>query len=156
AISFSPSNQIAKLFPADILDAKHGLAEFADIAPIAGTSLAKGLTPMDFKWWARTNDWRMLIATQSHRLKHGGRARELLRYIPPHGYIAADKLPEQYRTVFFEIPLSKGRLWVCDLDLEASIGIDPAARIFAENLLRAAADPGSTKNLPHVLSHDEL
>lgn len=156
AIAFSPSNQIVKLFAADILDAKSGTAEFADLAPIAGTPLAEGLRPMDIKWWGRTNDWRMAIGTQSHRLNPGGHGRELLRYIPPHGYIAADKVPEQYRTVFFEIPLGKGRLWICDLDLEASVSADPAARLFAENLLHAAADPGSTKNLPRVLSHEEL
>jgi hypothetical protein len=156
AIAFSPSNQIVKLFPADILDAKIGTAEFADMAPIAGTRLAEGLRPMDIKWWGRANDWRMAIATQSHRLRAGGRARELLRYIPPHGYIAEDKVPEQYRTVLFEIPLGKGRLWICDLDLEASVSVDPVARLFAENLIRAAADPSSTKNLPRVLSHEEL
>src|SRR5205814_1985093 len=32
AIVFSPSNQIAKLFPEDILDVKSGMSEFADMA----------------------------------------------------------------------------------------------------------------------------
>jgi hypothetical protein len=56
----------------------------------------------------------------------------------------------------FEIPLGKGRLWVCDLDLEASVSVDPLAQQFAMNLLRAAADPASTANLPHLPSHEEL
>jgi hypothetical protein len=58
-------------------------------------------------------------------------------------------------TVLFEIPLGKGRIWVCDLDLEESVSIDPAARVLAKNLLRAAVDPDSTKRLPVVPSHRE-
>jgi len=111
---------------------------------------------MDLKWWARTNDSRLFIASQSHRLKPTGHARELRRYIPPHSYITADKLPEQYRTVLFEIPLGKGRLWICDLDLFECLSIDPAARLFADNLFRAAADPSSTASLPKLLSHEQL
>ena len=67
-----------------------------------------------------------------------GPARELIRYIPPHGYMALDKLPEQHWTVMWELRLGRGRLWVCDLDLEQCAGIDPAARLFAENLFKAA------------------
>jgi hypothetical protein len=85
-----------------------------------------------------------------------GNARELLRYVPPHSYISADKVPEQIRTVLFEIPIGKGRLWVCDLALDSAVPIDPAARLFAENLYRAAADPDSTKNLKPMPSHEEL
>jgi hypothetical protein len=59
-------------------------------------------------------------------------------------------------TVLFEIPLGKGRVWVCDFDLEESIAVDPAARIFAENLLNAAADPNSTKNLIKMPTHEEM
>jgi len=55
-----------------------------------------------------------------------------------------------------EIPLGKGRLWICDLDIEASSDVDPAARIFADNLYKAAADPDSTKDLKPVPSHEEL
>ena len=111
---------------------------------------------MDLKWWGRKDDWRVFVANASHRLKAGGKARELIRYIPPHGYIPAEKVKEQYRTVLFEIPLGKGRLWVCDLDLEASVSVDPLAQQFAMNLLRAAADPHSTDKLPHLPSHEEL
>src|SRR5262249_56413243 len=104
----------------------------------------------------RTNDSRLFVASQSHRLKSTGHARELLRYIPPHSYISADKLPEQYRTVLFEIPLGKGRLWICDLDLFECLSTDPAARLFADNLFRAPADPSSTDNLPNLLPHEAL
>jgi hypothetical protein len=155
-IVLSPSDEILKLFPDDILDSKPGEAEFADWSLIAGTKLVENLQPMDLKWWARTNDSRLFIASQSHRLKPTGHARELLRYIPPHSYISADKLPEQYRTVLFEIPLGKGRLWICDLDIFECLSIDPAARLFADNLFRAAADPSSTANLPKLLSHEQL
>lgn len=58
-------------------------------------------------------------------------------------------------TVLFEIPLGKGRIWVCDLDLEESVAVDPAAQLLMLNLLRAAADSSSTKNLPAVPSHTE-
>jgi hypothetical protein len=34
--------------------------------------------------------------------------------------------------------------------------VDPVARMFQENLYRAASDPESTKNLPKVPSHEEL
>ncbi len=85
-----------------------------------------------------------------------GRARELVRFIPAHGYIPAEKIPEQLMTVLFEIPVGKGRVWVCDLDLEESIAVDPTARIFAENLLNAAADANSTRNLIKMPTHEEL
>src|SRR5207249_2251178 len=97
AVVFSPDKEIVTLFPRDILDGKEGQAEFADICPIFGTKLAQNLHSMDVKWWSRSNDWRQFIASQSHRLKQGGQARELLRYIPPHSYIPAAKVPEQYR-----------------------------------------------------------
>ena len=61
----------------------------------------------------------------------------------------------QYLTVLFEIPLGRGRLRVCDLDLEESVEVDPAARLLAINLLHAAADSSSTKTLPGVPSHQE-
>ncbi|HTL29358.1 MAG TPA: glycoside hydrolase family 2 TIM barrel-domain containing protein, partial [Tepidisphaeraceae bacterium] len=157
AIVFSPSKEIVKLFPDDLLDVKEGYCEFADWLPAQGTKLAANLAPMDLKWWARKDEPdRAYIATQSHRLKSGGKARELIRYIPPHGYIAAEKVPEQYRCVLSEIPLGKGRLWICDLDLDASEDVDPAANILAHNLYDAAADPESTKKLAPVPSHAEF
>jgi hypothetical protein len=46
-------------------------------------------------------------------------------------------------------------LWICDL--AASQTIDPAARLFADNLFRAAAaDPDSTKNLKPMPTHEQL
>jgi hypothetical protein len=57
--------------------------------------------------------------------------------------------------VLFEIPVGRGRVWVCDLDLEESVAVDPAARLLAINLLRAAADGSSTTSLPRVPSHQE-
>jgi hypothetical protein len=161
AVVFSPSKEIVAMFPGDLLDVrgdtkKPDFAEFADWYPVRGTKLAKDLEPMDLKWWARKDDWRAYVAGTSHRLKPGGKARELLRYIPAHSYIAAERVPEQYRAVMSEIPIGKGRLWICDVDLEASAQVDPAARLFAENLLRAAADPQSTKNLPGMPTHEQL
>jgi hypothetical protein len=58
--------------------------------------------------------------------------------------------------VLSEIPIGKGRLWICDFDFAASAEVDPIARMFQENLYRAAADPESTKSLPKALSHEEL
>jgi len=144
------------MFPEAIRDTKKVVAEYADFSPIAGTPLAAGLQPMDLKWWGRTNDWRTFVASHAERLRTNGPARELIRYIPPHGYMALDKLPDQYWTVMWELPLGKGRLWICDLDLEECAGVDPAAELFAENLFRAAADPNSTRLLPKVPSHEEL
>jgi hypothetical protein len=111
---------------------------------------------MDIKWWARKGDWRAYVAGTSHRLKPSGKARELIRFIPSHSYIAAEKLPEQYRVVMSEIPLGRGRLWICDLDLDASAEIDPAARLVADNIYRAAADPESTRSLQPVPPHEVL
>jgi hypothetical protein len=156
AVVFSPGEKFTTLFASDVADGKAAPGEYADFSPCAGTALAEGLAPMDLKWWGRKDDWRVFVADQSHWLKSGGRARELVRFIPPHSYIPADKVPEQYRTVLFEIPLGRGRLWVCDLDLEASVNVDPAAQRFAANLLRAASDPNSTLKLPAVPSHEEL
>ena len=158
AIVFSPGRAITNLFREAILETKttNVFAEYADFSPVAGTPLARGLQAMDLKWWGRANDGRAFVASQAQRLRADGPARELIRYIPPHGYIALDKLPEQYWTVMWEIRLGRGRVWVCDLDLEKCAGVDPAARLFAENLFRAAADPASTSSLPRVPSHEEL
>jgi hypothetical protein len=185
AIVLSPANnEIAALFPNAIYDdAKEAAAstrrtttrrastraasapatekkaetiEFADLAPCVDTKLSQNLEPMDLKWWARKGDWRAFIGSSSVRLRPGGGGRELVRYIPAHGYIPPEKLPEQYRTVLCEIPIGKGRLWICGLDIDASMDVDPAARIFADNLFRAAADPQSTRDLPKVPTHDEL
>jgi hypothetical protein len=135
---------------------KTDVGEFADWSPAAGTKLVENLQPLDLKWWARKGDWRAFVASSSHRLKPGGKGRELIRFIPAHSYIGKDKLPEQYRVVMSEIPVGKGRLWICDFDFAASAGVDPVARIMQENVYRAAADPESTKNLPKVPTHDEL
>ncbi len=96
------------------------------------------------------------FGTSSERLKPDGPGRELIRYIPPHGYIAAEKLAEQYRVVLCEIPIGKGRVWICNLDVDACAARDPAARLFAENLYRAAADPESTRDVHKIPTHEEL
>jgi len=156
AIVFSPGPKIAKMFRKAILDTKKVVGEYADFSPIAGTPLTGGLQPMDLKWWGRTGDGRMFVASHAQRLRENGPGRELIRYIPAHGYMALDKLPEQYWTVMWELRLGRGRLWICDLDLEECAGVDPAAKLFAENLFRAAADPASTRSLPQVPLHEEL
>ncbi|MEO6237626.1 MAG: sugar-binding domain-containing protein [Vicinamibacterales bacterium] len=155
AILFSPGKSAVDLFPADVLSARSVTGEYADFAPSAGTAITVGLRPMDIKWWGRTDDWRVFVASSAHRLKAGGAARELIRFIPAHGYIPAERVPEQYLAALFEIPVGRGRVWVCNLDLEASVAVDPAARLLAINLLRAAADGSSTKSLPVVPSHEE-
>jgi hypothetical protein len=155
-IVFAPAKEIVDLFPDDLIDVKPSIGEYADWAPVAGTALAKDLQPMDLKWWAHYSDARAFVAKQSHRLKPGGKARELIRYIPAHGYIAEDKVKEQYRCVMSEIPIGKGRLWICDLDLQDCSSVDPAAKLFEQNLLAAAGDPESTKKLPTIGSHEEL
>ncbi|MDB6123599.1 MAG: cbgA 2 [Pedosphaera sp.] len=156
AIVFSPADKFTKLFSSDIMDVKRVPGEFADFVPCAGTPLVRGLAPMDLKWWGRKDDWRVFVADTSHRLQPKTTARELIRFIPSHSYISRDKVKEQYRTVLFEIPLGHGRLWVCDLDLEASVSVDPVAQHFAMNLFCAASDPDSTSKLPKLLSHEEL
>ena len=110
-------------------DAKKDLGEFADWTPARGTKLVEGLEPMDLRWWGRKDDWKAYVSTGSFRLKPDGKARELFRYIPAHSYIPAEQVPWQYRTVLFELPVGKGRLWVCNLDLAASLGVDPVADI---------------------------
>ena len=155
AVLFSPGKGIVDLFPNDVLEVKKVTGEYADYAPSTGTKLTAGLRAMDVKWWGRKDDWRVFVASSAHRLKPGGAARELIRFIPSHSYIPIEKVPEQYLSVLFEIPVGKGRVWVCDLDLEESISIDPAARIFAGNLLQAAADANSTRNLIKLPTHEE-
>ncbi|CAN5672844.1 beta-galactosidase [soil metagenome] len=155
AILFSPGKALVDLFPQDVSAVRAVTGEYADLAPALGTALTTDLAALDVKWWGRKNDWRVFVATSAHRLKQGGRARELIRFIPAHSYIPAERVPEQYLSVLFEIPLGRGRVWVCDLDLEASAPVDPVAQILTANLLRAAADPLSTRNLPTVPSHAE-
>jgi hypothetical protein len=155
-IVFSPSKEILKLFPDDLIDVKTDVGQFADWSPAAGTKLVENLQPLDLKWWARKNDWRAFVASSSHRLKPGGLAKELIRFIPAHSYISKERVPEQYRVLMSEIPIGKGRLWICDFDFAASAEVDPIARVFQDNLYRAAADPESTKSLPKVPSHEEL
>ena len=55
-----------------------------------------------------------------------------------------------------EIPIGKGRLWICDLDLADCAGVDPAATLFRWNLYTAANDPFSTKDLVPMPSHEQL
>ena len=45
---------------------------------------------------------------------------------------------------------------ICDLDLDGSVSADPAADLFARNLIEAAMDPDSTKNLRPVPSHEQM
>ncbi|HVV01896.1 MAG TPA: glycoside hydrolase family 2 TIM barrel-domain containing protein, partial [Verrucomicrobiae bacterium] len=156
AIVFSPPKTFNTLFSRDILDVKTATAEYADIAPISGIELAKGLRIMDVKWWGRKADERVFIGNQSHRLTASSHARVLLRYIPPHSYISSEKVPAQYRTVLFELPCGRGRIWVCDLDFAASLAVDPVADIFIGNLFRSAAEPDSTSHLPRLRTHEEL
>ncbi|MBA2341721.1 MAG: hypothetical protein H0V88_15135 [Pyrinomonadaceae bacterium] len=155
AILFAPDEELVKLFPQDILSVRGVTGEYADLAPARGTMIAAGLQAMDVKWWGREKDWRVFVASRAHRLNPKGRARELIRFIPSHGYISAERVPEQYMTVLFEIRIGEGRLWACDLDLEQSVLIDPTARRLATNLLLAAANPNSTKNLPVVPTHEQ-
>ncbi|MGI9168228.1 MAG: hypothetical protein ACR2G5_17895 [Pyrinomonadaceae bacterium] len=82
---------------------------------------------MDIKWWGRKNDWRVFVASSAHRLKPGGAARELVRFIPITRLYPGRACSGAYLTVLFEIPLGQGRVWVCDLDLEESVRVDPAA-----------------------------
>jgi hypothetical protein len=137
-IVLSPGKALVDLFPEAVEGTRSATGEFADWSPAAGTALAEGLDKMDLKWWARRNDWRLFVNSSAHSLKAGGRARELVRFIPAHSYIPAEKKAGMYYSVLFEIPLGKGRLWVCDLDLLESMDVDPAARLFARNLVRAA------------------
>jgi hypothetical protein len=155
-VVFSPGKKIQELFPNDVAATRTVNGEFADWTPASGTKLVENLQPMDLKWWARENDWRVMVAGESHRLNPQGAARELVRFVPSHGYIALDRVEEFMQTVLFEIPIGTGRLWVCDLDLEESAAVDPAARIFAGNLLTAAADPDSTRNLMKMPTHEEM
>jgi hypothetical protein len=135
---------------------KKEVCEFVDWSPARGTMLANALEPMDLRWWGRMKDERVFVGSGSFRLKPGGRARELFRYIPPHGYIPEEQLPWQVRSALFEIPHGKGRVWVCTLDLETCVGADPVADIVAANILRAAADPDSTKHLKPMPSHEQM
>ena len=155
-IVFSPGKKIQDLFPNDVSAVRNVNGEFADWTPASGTKLVENLEPMDLKWWARKDDWRAMVASESHKLNPKGRGRELIRFVPAHGYIALDKVEDFMQTVLFEIPVGKGRIWVCDLDLEESVAVDPAARIFAENLSNAAGDPNSTRNLIKMPTHEEL
>jgi hypothetical protein len=137
-------------------DMKKDIGEFVDWTPARGTKLVEGLEPMDLRWWGRRNDWRAFVSTGSFRLRPTGKARELFRYIPAHGYSPAEKVPWQMRTVLFEIPVGKGRLWVCNLELADSVGVDPVADIVFRNLVTAAADPSSTASLKPMPSHEEM
>jgi hypothetical protein len=155
-IVLGPNKSLLKRFPDALLDVKQNVGEFADWTPVHATKLAENLQPMDVKWWARKDDSRAFVSSSDHRLKPNGSGRVLLQFIPAHSYIAANRVPEQYRSVLSEIRLGKGRVWICGLDLEASVNVDPAAAMFAENLFRAAADPNSTDHLPPMPTHEQL
>lgn len=156
AIAFSPAARIQEQFPEEIDLVRNQIGEYGDTSPIVGTPLARGLEPMDLKWWGRRGEERTFIASQHHRLADTARGRSLVRFIPSHGYVNESTVPGLLRSVVSEIPVGAGRLWICDLDLEASVGVDPAADLFARNLLLAAADATSTDHLVSVPSHQHL
>lgn len=155
-VVFSPGAKLQEIFPNDVSSVRKVSGEYADWTPAAGTKLVRNLETNDLKWWTRSGDWRVMVASEAHRLNPNGKARELIRFIPSHGYVAPERILEFMATTLFEIPVGKGRVWVCDFDLEESIAVDPAARIFAENLLNAAADANSTKNLIKMPTHEEM
>ncbi len=142
-VLLNPGKALVDLFPDDVEGFRAGPGEFAEALPDALKTLGfhGGL-----KWWGRKNDWRVFVASGAHRLKKGGQARELVRFIPPHSYIAPERVPEQYLSVLFDIPVGKGVVRVCDLDLDASVPVDPDARrvaaaIAAAGLRSTAASP---------------
>ncbi len=155
-VVFSPGAKVQEIFPDDVISVRKVSGEYADWTPATGTKLVQDLDTNDLKWWARAGDWRVMVASEAHRLNPSGSGRELVRFIPSHGYIALDRVLEFMATTLFEIPIGKGRVWICDFDLEESVAVDPTARIFAENLLSAAADPNSTKNLIKMPTHEEM
>jgi hypothetical protein len=134
-VVLSPGQGIVDLFPQDVDSVRKATGEYADWSPAANTPLTTGLGRSDLKWWGRRGDTRVFVASSAHRLRPGGRARELVRFIPAHSYIAPEKKPDQYYSVLFDIPVGQGRIRVCDLDLLESVEIDPAARLFARNLM---------------------
>lgn len=156
AILFSPGEAVMKLFPNEIELVREGIGEYADFSPVLGTPLAEGLQPMDLKWWGRKGDDRTFISSMHHRAADGASVNVLLRFIPAHGYTALDKVPGLFRSVLSEIRIGKGRVWICDLDLAASVEVDPAAALFARNLLRSAADPRSTDHLPDLITPEAV
>jgi len=80
-----------------------------------------------------------------------GGSRVLISFIPAHGYLSKEKVAELGRAALFEISIGRGRLWVCGLDLERSVEVDPAARRFALHLVRAA----HRESIPGGSSHSE-
>ncbi len=49
-------------------------------------------------------------------------------------------------TVLFEIPLGKGRVFICDLDFEESVAMEPAAQLLLNNLLEMSANKATQQN----------
>jgi beta-galactosidase len=133
-VLLNPGKALVDLFPDDVESFRATVGEYADWSPAAGTPLTAGLGKMDLKWWGRRDDWRVFVTSGAHRLRKGGKARELVRFVPAHSYIAPERVPEQYQSVVFDIPVGKGIVRVVDLDLDASVPVDPAARLFATRL----------------------
>lgn len=156
AIVLHHSKEVATMFADQVLSSTKETGEFADFMPVENTAFTKNLKRTDLKWWGRKNDWRVFVNSAAYRLQPHATARELIRFIPQHGYTAPERIPPMYRTAMFEIKSGKGRIWFCTLDLEQCVNHDPAARQFTENLLTAAADPQSTTNLPPIPTHEEL
>ncbi|MFB3905360.1 MAG: hypothetical protein ACE15E_18070 [Acidobacteriota bacterium] len=139
AIIFSPGDALLDLFPEELAQVQAFTGEFADLAPSVGEPLAAGLEVTDLKWWARPGDERVFVLNRAYRVLPGAGRRVLVRFIPAHGYPLEGKLWDIVLTALVEITIGRGRLWICGLDLERSVEIDPAARRFAVNLIRAAS-----------------
>lgn len=156
AVAFSAGADMERLFPDHIDLVQETIGEYADPWPTAGTPLGEDLEPMDLKWWGRRGEDAAYVAATHHRLTLGSEARTLVRFVPSHGYVREEVVPGLLRSVLSEIPLGKGRLWVCDLDFEASVGVDPAADLFARNLFAGAGDPRSTERLAAPPAYERL
>jgi len=138
AILFSAGEALRELFPDHIAKVETVTGEFADLGPSLGGPLADGLELTDLKWWGRSGDERVFVVNRAYQLKPGPGRRVLVRFIPAHGYLSKEKVSDLGMAALFEITIGRGRVWVCGLDLERSVEVDPAARRFALNLIRAA------------------
>ena len=100
-----------------------------------------GIEPPDLQWWNVEPGKTPYACRRSFRLKDHPGAEALATYLRVHWYMSnpPEQLKDMSGTPLFEVALGKGRIVVCEMELEAAAR-DPLAGRLLRNLISSLVD----------------